>query len=78
MFSEYTLNKKSNFDSIKVICGSMFSGKAEDLIKRIQKAKLSNFETIVFKPIIDSINHGNCISSHNKNTYEAFTVWRQQ
>ena len=51
----------------------MFSGKTEELIKRIQKAKLSNFETIVFKPIIDLRNHGNYISSHNKNTYETFT-----
>jgi thymidine kinase len=29
---------------------------------------------MVFKPIIDSRNHGNYISIHNKNTYEAFTV----
>ena len=54
MFSEYTLNKKSNFDSIKVICGSMFSGKTEDLIKRIQKAKLlflrrnTNYQSVLF------------------------------
>jgi hypothetical protein len=39
MFSEYTLNKKSNFGSIEVIWG----GKIEELIKRIQKAKLFKF-----------------------------------
>ena len=74
MFTEYSLNEKSNFGLIEVICGSMFSGKTEELIRRIKKAKLSNFKTIIFKPKIDSRNHGNYISTHNNNKYEAFIV----
>ena len=38
MFTEYSLNEKSNFGFIEVICGSMFSGKTEELIRRIKKA----------------------------------------
>ena len=74
MFTEYSLNEKSNFGLIEVICGSMFSGKTEELIRRIKKAKLSNFKTIIFKPKIDSRNHGNYISTHNNNKHKAFIV----
>tara|TARA_B100000927_G_scaffold256738_1_gene224239 strand:- start:12 stop:374 length:363 start_codon:yes stop_codon:yes gene_type:complete len=74
MFTEYSLNEKSNFGFIEVICGSMFSGKTEELIRRIKKAKLSNFKTIVFKPKIDSRIHGNYISTHNDKKYKAVII----
>jgi len=74
MFSEYTLNKKTNFGLIEVICGSMFSGKTEELIRRIKRAKLAKFKTIVFKPQIDSRNQGHYISSHNNNKSKAIVV----
>ena len=74
MFTEYSLNEKSNFGFIEVICGSMFSGKTEELIRRIKRAKLSNFKTIVFKPKADSRIHGNYISTHNDNKYEAVII----
>ena len=74
MFTEYSLNEKSNFGFIEVICGSMFSGKTEELIRRIKRAKLSNFKTIVFKPKTDSRIHGNYISTHNDNKYKAVIV----
>ena len=74
MLSEYNLNKKSNFGLIEVICGSMFSGKTEELIRRIKKAEYSRLKTVVFKPEIDSRSHGNYISTHNNKKHKAFTV----
>ena len=74
MFSKYTLNEKSNFGLIEVICGSMFSGKTEELIRRINIAKLAKFKTIVFKPSIDSRNKGNYITSHDNNKLKATSV----
>ena len=74
MLSEYSSNKESNLGSIEVICGSMFSGKTEELIRRIKKAKIEKFKTIIFKPKIDSRNNSDFISTHNNNKYKAFTV----
>ena len=74
MLSEYNLNKNSNFGLIEVICGSMFSGKTEELIRRIKKAEYSRLKTVVFKPEIDSRSHGNYISTHNNKKHKAFTV----
>ena len=74
MFSKYTLNEKSNFGLIEVICGSMFSGKTEELIRRINSAKLAKFKTIVFKPRIDSRNKGDFVTSHDNNKFEANVV----
>ena len=73
MLSEYNLNKNSNFGLIEVICGSMFSGKTEELIRRIKKAEYSRLKTVVFKPEIDSRSHGNYISTHNNKKHKAFT-----
>ena len=74
MFSKYTLNEKSNFGLIEVICGSMFSGKTKELIRRINRAKLAKFKTIVFKPRIDSRNKGNYITSHDRDKFGATVV----
>ena len=74
MFSKYTLNEKSNFGLIEVICGSMFSGKTEELIRRINIAKLAKYRTIVFKPNIDTRNKGNYITSHDNNKLKATSV----
>lgn len=74
MLSEYNLNRKSNFGLIEVICGSMFSGKTEELIRRIKKAEHSKYKTIVFKPKIDSRSHGDYILTHNNKRHDAFTV----
>ena len=46
---------------IEVICGSMFSGKTEELIRRIKKVELANEKYIIFRPKIDSRNPENKI-----------------
>ena len=38
---------------IEVICGSMFSGKTEELIRRLKRAKIANLKVEIFKPAID-------------------------
>lgn len=40
--------------TIEIICGPMFSGKTEELIKRLTRAKIAKKNTVVFKPIIDN------------------------
>ena len=50
---------------IEVICGCMFSGKTEELIRRIRRAQIAKLSVIVFKPFIDSRYSKNEIVSHN-------------
>lgn len=50
MFSEN--NKKSG--CIEVVCGSMFSGKTEELIRRVRRAQFANQKIAIFKPAVDN------------------------
>lgn len=59
---------------IEVICGSMFSGKTEELIRRLKRLKYANQSFKVFKPEIDTRNKKNIIKSHGKIEIEAKTV----
>jgi thymidine kinase len=59
---------------IEVICGSMFSGKTEELIRRIKKVELANEKYIIFRPKIDSRNPENKIISHAKNEISASII----
>jgi len=51
MFAE---NNYKKFGCIEVICGSMFSGKTEELIRRIRRAQFANQKIAIFKPCIDN------------------------
>ena len=59
---------------IEVICGSMFSGKTEELIRRLKRLKYANQSYKVFKPEIDTRNKKNIIKSHGKIEIKAKTV----
>ncbi|MEQ6377021.1 thymidine kinase [Bacillaceae bacterium S4-13-58] len=50
---------------VEVICGSMFSGKSEELIRRVRRATYGNLSVRVFKPIIDNRYSKDSIVSHN-------------
>ena len=50
MFLENPVYNNEQFGWIEVICGSMFSGKTEELIRRIKRAKIANQKIKVFKP----------------------------
>ena len=69
--SETKSYKKNSKGRLEVICGSMFSGKTEELIKRIKRVEFANQNYIVFRPKTDSRNPDNKIISHAKNEISA-------
>jgi thymidine kinase len=52
---------------IEVICGSMFSGKTEELIRRMKRAQIANLKTKIFKPAIDNRYDEINVVSHDEN-----------
>jgi thymidine kinase len=52
---------------IEVICGSMFSGKTEELIRRLKRARIANLKVEIFKPAIDTRYDEQKIVSHDEN-----------
>ncbi len=59
---------------IEVVCGSMFSGKTEELIRRLKRAKIANQQVGIYKPQLDNRYHSNNIVSHNETTITATAV----
>lgn len=59
---------------IEVVCGSMFSGKTEELIRRLKRAKIANMNVVIFKPMLDNRYHAEKIVSHNENAVQAMPV----
>jgi thymidine kinase len=66
--------KNEQRGSIKVICGSMFSGKTEELIKRLNKAMENGLSVEIFSPAMDTRYSRNAIVSHNLNSIPATAV----
>jgi thymidine kinase len=56
---------------IEVICGSMFSGKTEELIRRVRRAQIAKQSVQVFKPIIDTRYAIERVTSHNGRDFDA-------
>lgn len=52
---------------IEVICGSMFSGKTEELIRRLKRVKIANLKAEIFKPAVDTRYHEMQVVSHDSN-----------
>lgn len=59
---------------IECITGSMFSGKSEELIRRLRRGVYAKQKVIVFKPTIDDRYHKEKIVSHNGNAIEAINI----
>jgi len=59
---------------IEVITGPMFSGKSEELIRRLKRARIARQRVACFKPDIDLRYHRTAIASHSAQTHEAVTV----
>jgi thymidine kinase len=59
---------------IEVICGSMFSGKTEELIRRMRRAQFANQPFLMFKPAIDNRYSAQKVVSHQGNEFEAVIV----
>ncbi|MCD8416816.1 thymidine kinase [Tenacibaculum finnmarkense] len=65
MFLENTVNHTGQFGWIEVICGSMFSGKTEELIRRLKRAEFAKQRVEIFKPTIDTRYDNQQVVSHN-------------
>lgn len=74
MFLENTVNQEEQFGWIEVICGSMFSGKTEELIRRLKRAQFAKQKVEIFKPAIDTRYHEEMVVSHNKNEIRSTPV----
>lgn len=59
---------------IEIICGSMFSGKTEELIRRLRRARIARQQVQVFKPIIDTRYANSEVTSHNGVQIDALPV----
>ncbi|MBE2246047.1 MAG: thymidine kinase [Candidatus Competibacteraceae bacterium] len=65
MFVENTFRSHERKGWIEVICGSMFSGKTEELIRRLKRAQFARLKVEIFKPAIDTRYHEQQVVSHN-------------
>ena len=74
MFLENHANHKEQSGWIEVICGSMFSGKTEELIRRIKRAQFADKKIGIFKPAIDKRYDDQMITSHDSNQIPSITV----
>ncbi|MDO6736521.1 thymidine kinase [Wenyingzhuangia sp. 2_MG-2023] len=74
MFLENTVNPKEQFGWIEVICGSMFSGKTEELIRRLKRAQIAKQRIEIFKPTIDTRYNDEDVVSHDANQIRSTPV----
>jgi thymidine kinase len=74
MFIEPSYQITSKKGWIEVICGSMFSGKTEELIRRLKRARIANLRVEIFKPVTDTRYHKEDIVSHNDNSIKSTPV----
>jgi len=74
IYSEQTHSNEKIRGSIEVICGSMFSGKTEELIRRLRRAQFARQKIELFKPRIDTRYSVDEVVSHDRNTIPSTTV----
>ena len=61
-------------EGIEVVCGSMFSGKTEELIRRMKRAKFAKQKVEIFKPSLDTRYSEEDVVSHDKNTIRSTPI----
>lgn len=59
---------------LEVICGPMFSGKSEELIRRLRRAKIARQQVITFKHAFDNRHAVECVVSHNGTSMDAYPI----
>lgn len=74
MFLEKDNNKESRSGWIEVVCGSMFSGKTEELIRRLNRARIAKQKVEVFKPTIDTRYDQEDVVSHDASKSSSIPV----
>ena len=78
MFLEHLKSYDKKKGCIEVICGSMFSGKTEELIRRLKRAKIANLKVEIFKPAIDIRYDELKIVSHDTNAIQSTPIDNSQ
>ncbi len=74
MFTENTINPGNRSGWIEVVVGSMFSGKTEELIRRLKRAKLAGQKVEIFKPQVDTRYSDVEVVSHDENSIRSTPV----
>lgn len=74
MFIERDVNSRKNLGTIEVVTGSMFSGKTEELIRRLKRAKYARQSVEIYKPIIDVRYSETDVVSHDENSIRSTPV----
>jgi len=75
LFSEHSfIHRNTQVGTIEVICGSMFSGKTEELIRRMKRAQFAKLPVEIFTPTIDIRYDHHGITSHDSNTIASTPV----
>jgi thymidine kinase len=75
LFSEDVFKRRSELGgSIEVICGSMFSGKTEELIRRLKRAQIARFNVEIFKPKTDTRYDEAAVVSHDATSIPSVPV----
>lgn len=79
MFIEPTMvsgqaNRPAPAGWIEVVCGSMFSGKTEELLRRVNRARIAGQKIQIFKPAVDTRYHEYDVVSHNSNAVRSTPV----
>ena len=74
MFLENSTRNKQESGWIEVVCGSMFSGKTEELIRRLKRAKIAKQKVEIFKPSVDVRYDEEKVVSHDRNEINSTPV----
>ena len=69
--TQSTCNQHAMYGALEVICGPMFSGKSEELIRRLRRAKIAQQKVVTFKPQLDNRYALEYVVSHDGNKVEA-------
>ncbi len=74
MFLEKDRNNSQRAGWIEIVCGSMFSGKTEELIRRLKRARIAGQKVEIFKPAVDIRYDEDDVVSHDKSKVAAIPV----
>lgn len=74
MFIERNIKNNKKIGSIEVVTGSMFSGKTEELIRRLKRAKIAKQNVEIFKPVVDVRYSETEVVSHDENSIRSTPV----
>jgi len=71
---EWIVEREPKSGSVEVICGCMFSGKTDELIRRVRRAPFAKKNVLVFKPVIDNRRDPNTVNTYNDAKHPAISV----